>query len=85
MNRSDVAFLAKLAAIVLAALLAVQSLALLYCVALGQNGFPINESNSSQLFDAKAKKCDALQDDMNGTLVKILDLSAGFLAGKTLK
>lgn len=85
MNRRDIALLAKLAAITLAILVTVQGLALLYCVTWAQRGFAITESNSLTMFDAKAKKCDGLQQALNNTLIKALDLGAGFLAGKMLK
>ena len=78
----DVALLAKITVIIFAVLVAVQSLALLHCVAIGQGGFPVTQDNAVELFKAKSEKCRGVQQNLNSTFVKMLDLGAGFLAGR---
>lgn len=65
-------------------LLLFQSIAVLYCSVAGQHGFVADGKNSVELLQAKHANCSELQDQLNQTVIKVLDIGIGYTLGKSI-
>ena len=61
-----------------------QSIALLWCSIAAHRGFIVDRDNSAEIFTLRNESCTRIQQDLNETAVKALNMAMGYAIGRSV-